>query len=116
MKSAYKTLLVQRLAVWDTPSEAATALKAECGLEISPQRAEAYDPTKRAGRRLSRPLRELFEATRKRFLAELGDLPAANKAVRVRRLERMSVNAEGKGNYVLAAALLKQIAEEVGNV
>lgn len=48
-----KTFLVQALTRFETPMEVARALKEEFGIEITPQRAENYDPTKRAGQRLS---------------------------------------------------------------
>jgi hypothetical protein len=116
LKDEHKAFLVQRLAVFDTPKEATEALKVEFGIAISAQRAESYDPNKRAGQRLSMRWKDVFQATRKRFLDQLDDIPSANKAVRVRRLERMALGAEQRGNFSLAAALLKQIAEEVGNV
>jgi hypothetical protein len=50
------------------------------------------------------------------FALQLDQIPAANKAVRLRRLERMSMIAEQRGNMPLAAQLLKQIAEECRNV
>ncbi len=49
LKDEHKAFLVQRLAVFDSPKQAAEALKAEYRVEISPQGAEAYDPEKRAG-------------------------------------------------------------------
>lgn len=110
-----RAFAVQRLACFDTPKQVADALKAEFRVEISPQAAEAYDPTKRAGEKLAQKWRDLFKATRARFLDKLEEVPEANKAVRVRRLARMAEAAESRGNFVLAANLLEQIAKEVGN-
>jgi hypothetical protein len=116
LKDDHRAFVVQRLATFDTPKEVVDALKREFGIELTPQGAEAYDPGKRAGRQLSQRWRDLFDATRAKFLAKLEEIPAANKAVRVRWLERMALKAEERGNFQMAALMLKQIAEELGNV
>lgn len=112
-----KSFLIQSLACFETPTEAARAFKAEYGIEISPQRAEVYDPTKRAGVRLSKQWRELFASTRKAFLDHIETyVPEANKAVRVRLLAHAAQAFERKGNYVAMADMLERIAKEMGNV
>ena len=112
----HKTFLVQRLAMFDTPSAAAKAIKEEFGVTITTQAVEHYNPQRHAGRDLAERWVTLFEATRKTFLERLDDIPSANKTVRVWRLENMSVAAQQRGNFTLASALLKQVADEVGNV
>ncbi len=82
LKDAHKAFMVQRLAVFDSPKQAAEALMAEYRVEISPQGAEAYNPQKRAGRRLSERWRELFKTIRERFLDQLYEVPESHKAVR----------------------------------
>jgi hypothetical protein len=114
LKDEHRAFLVGRLAVYDTPKQAADALKAAYGVEISPQGAEAYDPTKRAGNRLSERWRKLFDATRSSFLDNVEDIPAANKAVRVRKLARAADAFEQRGNYIAMARMLEQIAKETG--
>lgn len=117
LKDPHKAFLVQRLAVFDSPKEAAEALKEYCGLEISPQRAEGYDPNKRAGRGLAKRWRELFQATRSEFLKHIEvHVPQANKAVRVKKLARAADAMEHRGNYVGMADMLERIAKEMGNV
>jgi hypothetical protein len=102
LKDEHKYFLVQRLAVfYSPPKEAADALKAEFAIEISPQRAEAYGPHKRAGEPLGQRWRDLFESTRERYLASLEEVPATHKRVRVERLDRMSQTAERRGNFPL---------------
>ena len=49
LKDEHKAFLVQRLAVFDTPKQAADALRIEFGVKLTPQGAEAHDPEKRAG-------------------------------------------------------------------
>ena len=116
LKDEHQAFLVQRLAVFDTPMEAAGALKAEFDITISAQRAEAYSPLKRAGCRLGEKWRALFEVTRTRFLERLEEIPEANKAVRVRKLARAANVFEHRGNYVAMADMLERIAKEMGNV
>lgn len=110
-----KTYVVQALACFDSPAVVAKAVKAEFDVVISPQAVEAYDPTKRAGRKLSQRFRLLFEETRKTFLEDTATIAISHRAVRLRALQRMAEKAENQGNMVLASSLLKQAAEEVGN-
>lgn len=112
-----KEFIVQRLACYDTPSEVAAAFKDEYGMEVAPQRVEAYDPTKRIGKDLSQKWRTLFEATRKGFLEHVEHhLPEANKAVRVRHLIHAARAYKSRGNYVGMADMLERVAKELGNV
>lgn len=112
-----KAFVVQRLACWDTPAEASEALREEHGVELSPQGCEAYDPTKRAGRRVARKWRELFNATREAFKKNLGDhVPEANKAVRVRHLAHAARAFKQRNNYLGMADMFERIAKELGNV
>ena len=109
-----QTYVVQALACFDTPSVVSAALKKDFGLAFSVQAIEAYDPTKKAGARLSMRWRALFEETRKTFLEDTASIAISHRAVRLRALQRMADKAEGQGNMVLASSLLKQAAEEVG--
>ena len=116
LKDEHKAFLVQRLAVFDSPKQAADVLKAEYRVEISPQGAEAYDPGKRAGRRLGKRWRVLFETTRERFLDRLDEIPETHKAVRVQELARASRIFKKQRNYMAMANMLERIAKEMGNV
>lgn len=107
-----KTFIVQRLAMYDTPTQVAEAVKEEYGVVIPRQGVQFYDPT--VGAKPAKKWVALFEATRKNFRAAVADIPIANKSVRLRRLERMAVAAEQRKNYPLAASLLEQAAKEVG--
>ncbi|MDX0499086.1 DUF2280 domain-containing protein [Sinorhizobium medicae] len=110
-----KTYVVQAIACFDSPAVVAKAVKAEFDVVISPQAVEAYDPTKRAGRKLSQRFRLLFEETRKTFLEDTANIAISHRAVRLRALQRMAEKAETQGNMVLAANLLEQAAKEVGD-
>jgi len=110
-----KTRVVQSLACFDSPSVVAKAIKADFGVEISPQAVEAYDPNKAAGKKLSERFRLLFAETRKAFLEDTSQIAISHRAVRLRTLQRMAEKAETLGNMVLAASLLEQAAKEVGD-
>ena len=116
LKDEHKAFVVQRLAVFDSPKEAADALKDEFDVEISPQGAEAYNPERRAGRRLSVRLRVLFETTRERFLDRIDEIPESHKAVRVKMLARAANYFKSRGHYLAMADMLERIAKEMGNV
>lgn len=110
-----KLFVVQQLAMFETPSEVAKAVKEEFGLEITRQAVEAYDPHKRAGSALSQEFRELFEKTRETFLTDTAAIGVSHKVVRLRTLARLIETAEKRGNAVLAANLLVQVAKEMGD-
>jgi len=111
-----KAFIVQALACFDTPSQVATAVREEFGIEVTRQQCESHDPTKYAGRDLAKRWRVLFDDTRRRFREETADIPIANRAHRLRTLGRMAEKAEGMRNLALTAQLLEQAAKEVGDV
>jgi hypothetical protein len=110
-----KTFIVQSLACFDTPSIVVDTVRKEFGETITRQSVEGYDPTKRAGSNLAEKWKLLFEETRKTFLEDTATIAISHRAVRLRALQRMADKAENQGNMVLAASLMKQAAEEVGN-
>lgn len=110
-----KLFVVGRLACYDSPTEVMKALKEEHGIEATRSQVQAYDPTTAQGSRLSPKLTEIFETTRKQFLADTTSIPIANKAVRLRMLQRAADAAAGRGNHQLMSTLLEQAAKEVGN-
>jgi hypothetical protein len=109
-----KLFIVKALACFDTPTRIASAVRDEFDLEITRFQAAEYDPTTIRGRGISKKLKAVFEETRKTFLTELGELPIANQAYRLRTLQRMLIKSESQGNIALAARLLEQAAKEVG--
>ncbi|HCN47068.1 MAG TPA: hypothetical protein DIT18_16615 [Pseudomonas sp.] len=116
LSNEVKAFIVQALACFDTPSQVAAAVREEFGLEVSRQKCEAHDPTKRAGRDLAKRWVTLFEDTRKRFREETADIPIANRAFRLRALGRMAEKAETMKNMALSAQLLEQAAKECGDM
>ena len=110
-----KAYIVQQLACFETPSAVAKSVKAEFDLDVTPQRVETYDPGKRAGADLSDEYRELFRVTRETFLTDTASVGVSHKVVRLRTLARLIETAEKRGNAVLAANLLVQVAKEMGD-
>lgn len=110
-----KTAIVQGLACYDTPSQVAEMVKNEFGVTISRQQVEVYDPNKKASKGMAKKWQELFVATRDAFLKDTAKIGIAHRAVRLRRLDRMSNRAEERGNMPLAAQLIEQAAKEVGD-
>jgi hypothetical protein len=110
-----RAFVVQSIAMFDPPGVVAANVKKEFGLTITPQGCEAYNPTRRAGQKLAEKWKALFEETRKAFLENTAEIGISHRTVRLRALQRMVDKAESQGNVALAAQLLKQAAEEMGN-
>lgn len=115
LKNDVKAYIVQALACFDTPSQVVESVQVEFQVKITRQQVEAYDPTKASGKALAARWVEMFNATRTRFQNEIADIPIANKAYRLRALDRMMTRAEGMKNMALAASLMEQAAKEVGD-
>ncbi|HDT4073453.1 DUF2280 domain-containing protein [Klebsiella variicola] len=113
-KSEVKAYIIQMLACYDTPSQVVEAVQKDFGIAITRQQVETHDPTKVSGKTLAKKCVGLFNLTRDRFLNEISDIPIANKAYRLRVLQRMSTTAENMKNIAMTAQLLEQAAKEVG--
>lgn len=88
------------------PQQVVEAVKQEYKIEITRQQVALYDPTKVAGRNLSKKLKDLFTRTCKDFQANIEDIAIANKAFRLKELQGM-YDDSGK-NKGLKQNLLKQ--------
>lgn len=115
LKGEVKAFIVQSLACFDTPSQVVEAVKKEFGLTITRQQVESHDPTKANGKGLAQKWVDIFNTTRDRFQNEISDIPIANKAYRLRALDRMATKTEGMKNFALASQLIEQAAKEVGD-
>lgn len=116
LKDEVKRFIVQALACFDTPTQVVQAVKETFGVEVSRQQCEQYDPTKHAGRDLGVKWKAVFEDTRKRFREETAEIPIANRAYRLRAMNRFVERAETMKNIGLAMQILEQAAKEVGDV
>lgn len=112
LTDAIKTVVVQRLAMFDTPQQVVDFVKEEYGIEVTRQSVQYYDPT--VGVKPPAKWCATFKSTRVKFLETQADIPISQRSFRLRRLERMAQKAEDRGNYMLAAALYEQAAKEVG--
>lgn len=115
LKGEVKAFIVQSLACFDTPSQVVDAVKKEFGIAVTRQQVESHDPTKANGKGLAQKWVDMFNDTRERFQKEISDIPIANKAYRLRALNRMANNTETMRNYALTAQLMEQAAKEVGD-
>ncbi|HHR1002895.1 TPA: DUF2280 domain-containing protein [Raoultella planticola] len=114
LKPEVKAFIIQMLACYDTPSQVVEAVQKDFGIAITRQQVETHDPTKVSGKTLAKKWVDLFNAARERFLNEISDIPIANRAYRLRVLQRMSTTAENMKNIGMTAQLLEQAAKEVG--
>lgn len=115
LKPEVRAFIVQELACFDTPSQIVDSVQKEFKVQVTRQQVASHDPTKVAGKGLAQKWVDLFNRTRDRFLNEISDIPIANKAYRLRVLQRMSTTAEGMKNLGMTAQLLEQAAKEVGD-
>jgi hypothetical protein len=110
-----KTFIVQALACFDTPQQVSESVGQEFGLKIDRMQAASYDPTKRTTRNLGKKWRELFDATRDRFLKDTSQIGVSHRSVRLRTLQRLVEKCERQGNVAMTAQLLEQVAKETGD-
>lgn len=114
LKSRHKRFIVNRLAVFDRPSDVQDEVRERFGLDVGTSQLAHYDPTTRKGQGLAKDLTRLFHETRERFLDEYTETAIQHKAVRLRRLERIANKFADMGNYVAEMDALEQIAKEIG--
>lgn len=115
LKPDVKAFIIQSLACFDTPTLVVDSVQKEFGLKITRQQVESHDPTKVSGKSLAKKWVDLFYTTRERFKTEISDIPIANKAYRLRVLDRMATRTETMKNYALAAQIVEQAAKECGD-
>ena len=116
LKNEVKSFIVQALACFDTPSQVVETVKNEFGVVVTRQQVETHDPTKAAGKGLAARWQTLFHDTRKRFREETADIPIANRAFRLRAMNRFVEKAETMKNIGLAIQILEQAAKEAGDM
>ncbi|EML6242735.1 DUF2280 domain-containing protein [Klebsiella pneumoniae] len=115
LKPEVRAFIVQELACFDTPSQIVESVQKEFKVQVTRQQVASHDPTKVAGKGLAQKWVDLFNRTRDRFLNEISDIPIANKAYRLRVLDRMAARAEGMKNLALTAEIIEQAAKECGD-
>lgn len=113
LKEPVKVFIVQALACRDTPQEVAELVKQEFGIITDRMQCASYDPTKAAGRNLSKKFRDLFEETRKKFDEGLIDIPIANKHYRMKQYDKLLNKTK---NTVTALKIMEQAAKDSGGL
>ncbi|AUV30047.1 DUF2280 domain-containing protein [Escherichia coli] len=110
-----KVMIIQSLACYEPPSRIVELVKQDFGIVVTRQQISAYNPENTMAKNLSQKWVDLFNHTRARFQSEISDIPIANKAYRLRMLDRMANRAEAIKNYALTAQLIEQAAKECGD-
>ena len=110
-----KAFIVQGLATYQSPTQVSELVKNEFGIEVSRQQVATYDPTKHTGQNCAKKWKELFFETRKQYQTDYSHVAIATRTYRLEMLQKMVEKAIKSGNMVLAADLLKQAAEDIGN-
>jgi hypothetical protein len=111
LKEPVKIFIVQSLACFDTPQQVVDAVREEFGIEIERQQVASYDPTKATCRGISKKLKDLFERTRKDFQTNIYGVPLANKAVRLKELQKMY--EDWNKNKKMKQNIIKQFKDEM---
>lgn len=112
LKEPVKIFIVQSLACRDTPQEVADLVKQEFGIEVDRKQIQSYDPTKVAGKNLSKKFIQLFNETREKFDEGLIDIPIASKQYRLKQYDKLLVKNKSAG---MALKILKQAAQDCGD-
>ena len=112
LKEPVKIFIVQALACRDTPQEVAEQVLQEFGVKIDRKQCQSYDPTKAAGKNLSKKFIELFHKTRADFDAGLIDIPIAQKFYRLKHYQKQL--ERNLKNTVMSLKILEQAAKDVG--
>lgn len=105
---------MQQLAVFERPTEIQRQLKEEFGVEVTLPALSFYNPD---NPKLGQKWKDVFAEARAKFLAETEKIAIANKAFRLRELDRMYARqANAKvANPVEVRAILEQAAKEAGD-
>lgn len=111
LRKEVQTYIVRSLAQFNTPQETATLVKEEFGIEVTRQQCEAYDPTKRIGKDLSKGLKKEFEEAREEYLDKPKNIPIANQTVRLEMYQKLITKNKSPA---MALKILRQAAQEIG--
>ena len=109
-----KTFIVMGLARYDSPSDVAKAVGVNFGVAVDRRQVHAYDPA--CAKPPAQRWRDLHAATREALLHDTAQIGIAQKAFRLRVLDRMARDAEARHLLGLTAALLEQAAKECGGI
>ena len=112
LPSEVKEYIVTQLAGFSAPFEIQEQVKEIFGVDVTKQHIQYYNPHSYTGKTLISKYLELFNVRREIFLNQVQDIPIANVAVRLKRLENSWIQLIAKKNYIAANAVLEQAAKE----
>jgi hypothetical protein len=98
-----------------TPSQVVKQVEAFCGVRLTLQKVQCYDPTKKAGRGLSGELRELFISQRRAYDRDFYNAHSNSEAWRANGLTAVIEQAMKQGNLELALDGLAMAEKLAGN-
>lgn len=102
--------------MFSTPQEVVDLVKENFDFAIERSHVFYYDASKNS--KIHKKWKEIFDVTRKNFLEDVSTIPIANRAYRMRELDRIYGNQKRQSaklqNPVEMRATLKQAAEEEG--
>ncbi len=110
-----KRFIVEALACYHSPSQVVEEVGERFGMVISRQKAECYNPTRRAGKQLSAALRTLFEETRAKYLAQVESTVLAQECERMQAYDRLFRAAEARGDFDASVKILIQSGRDASN-
>lgn len=115
LSTEMQLFVVQQLALFEKPTMVMNALKETYGVEVALPAVLYYDIT---SPNFPEKWRETFEKIRADFLENTATIPIANKAFRLRELDRLYHRNKGSRmeNPVEQRATLEQAAKESGDV
>lgn len=114
LKAEHKRYLVERLACYETPTEAAIALADTFGVVVERSHVAYYDAGRVSVRsKLAADLVALFDETRARFRDATEDIAVAQRTYRLRVLDRI---VRDERSPVLRMQAMEQAAKECGDV
>lgn len=111
-----KIYIVQGLATYRKPTEIAESVKEQFGVAIHRAQVAQYDPEGFGAGELAKKWKDLHAATRAEFLAATAKIGIAHRTYRLRELDENYRSLKRMKNLPAANAVLKQAAEEVGDV
>lgn len=112
-----KTWIVTQWAMMVPIAQILKGFEEQFGAKISANQARDYNPvTARTRGKTVVKWKMLHDHIRHKFLTKIAEIPIANAAVRLHRLEQLCVGAMSKGNAPLAAEIIEQAAKEVGGL
>jgi hypothetical protein len=108
--------VVRRLAAYDKPKAIAESLARDFGVTVTLKAIESYNPCLSTGRHLGQRWRVLFAQAREAYLKSTAEIGVTQKAVRIRRRDRLAERAEEAGQFKAASDILDAIARDVGDI